>query len=57
VRLGWSRTSLKPGDRVRAQISPLRDPEQHGGTLSTVTLEIGKTFGTNNREQERPNLD
>ena len=58
VRLGWSRTSLKPGDRVRAQINPLRDTEQHGGTLDTVTLvESGKTFGTNNREQERPNLD
>jgi hypothetical protein len=29
-----------------------------GGTLSTVTLlETGKTFGTNNREQERPNLE
>ena len=53
VRLGWSRTSLKPGDHVRAQINPSRDPEQHGGTLSTVTsLETGKTFGTNNREQE-----
>ena len=53
VRLGWSRTALKPGDHVRAQINPSRDPEQHGGTLSTVTsLETGKTFGTNNREQE-----
>jgi uncharacterized protein DUF6152 len=55
ARLGWSRTSLKPGDRVRAQIYPLRDPEQHGGTLGTVTsLETGKTFGTDNREQESP---
>jgi hypothetical protein len=58
VRLGWSRTSLAPGDHVRAQINPLRDPEQHGGTLDTVTrLESGKTFGTNNREQERPDLE
>jgi hypothetical protein len=58
VRLGWTCTSLKPGDRVRAQINPLRDVDQHGGTLSTVTLiGTGKTFGTNNREQERPNID
>jgi Family of unknown function (DUF6152) len=58
VRLGWSRTSLKPGDRVRVQINSLRDPEQHGGTVDTVTLiESGKTFGTNNREQERPDLE
>jgi hypothetical protein len=58
ARLGWSRTSLKPGDRVRAQIYPLRDPEQHGGTLGTVTsLATGKTFGTYNLEQEKPNLE
>jgi hypothetical protein len=49
---------MRKGDRVRAQINPPRDTEQHGGTLSTVTLvETGKTFGTNNREQERPNLE
>jgi hypothetical protein len=43
---------------VRAEINPLRDTEQHGGTLGTVTLlETGKSFGTNNREQERPNLE
>jgi Family of unknown function (DUF6152) len=58
VRLGWTRTSLKAGDRVRAQIFPLSDREQHGGTLERVTsIETGKSFGTNNREQERPNLD
>jgi hypothetical protein len=50
--------TIKPGDRVRARINPLRDTEQRGGTLDTVTLlESGKTFGTNNREEERPNLD
>jgi hypothetical protein len=41
---------------VRAAFTPSRDPEQHGGTLSTVSLlDTGKTFGTNNREQKRPN--
>jgi hypothetical protein len=49
---------MRNGDRVRAQMNPLRDTEQHGGTLSTVTLiETGKTFGTNNRDLERPNLE
>jgi hypothetical protein len=58
ARLGWSRTGLKPGDRVRAQIFPLRDPEQHGGILGTVTsLETGKTFGTYSPEQEKPKLE
>jgi hypothetical protein len=58
VRLGWTRSSLKAGDRVRAQIFPLSDREQHDGTLERVTsLETGKSFGTNNREQEKPNLE
>jgi hypothetical protein len=36
----------------------LATPSSTAGTLDTVTLvESGKTFGTNNREQERPNLD
>jgi hypothetical protein len=34
------------------------DTREHGGTLSTVTLiETGNAFGTNNREQERPDPD
>ncbi len=58
TRLGWTRTSLKPGDRVRADVSPLRDPEEHGGALDTIrSLETGKTYGTNNRVQEKPNLE
>jgi hypothetical protein len=58
TRLGWSRTSLKPGDRVRADVSPLHDPEEHGGALDTITsLETGKAYGTNNRVQEKPNLE
>jgi hypothetical protein len=57
-RLGWSRSSLKPGDRVRAEIHPLSDTERHGGTVERLTsLETGKTYGTNNRAQERPNLE
>jgi hypothetical protein len=33
-------------------------PTSRSGTLERVTsIETGKTFGTNNREQERPNLD
>jgi hypothetical protein len=36
----------------------LRDTDAHGGILDPVTLaESVKTFGTNNREQERLNLD
>jgi hypothetical protein len=43
---------------VRAQIHPLSDTAQHDGTVERVTsLETGKTCGTNNRGQERPNLE
>ena len=43
---------------MRADVSPARDPEEHGGALDTITsLETGKTYGTNNRVQEKPNLE
>ena len=37
TRIGWSRTSLKPGDDVEVQILPLRDGES-GGELKSVTV-------------------
>ena len=37
TRMGWTRKSLKVGDRVEVQIHPLRDG-QHGGSLSKVTI-------------------
>jgi hypothetical protein len=54
--LRWTRISFKPGDPVQASIHPLRDAEEHSGSLQKITsLETGKTFSTNLREQE--NLD
>ena len=37
TRIGWSRHSLNPGDKVELEVSPLRDG-QHGGALNKVTL-------------------
>ena len=37
TRAGWSRQSIKPGDRVSVTLSPLRDGS-HGGSLNSVTL-------------------
>jgi len=55
---GWSRTAVKPGDRVQVEMSPLRDSEKHGGALKKVTLiETGQSFTANLREQERPGLE
>jgi hypothetical protein len=37
TRSGWTRNSIKPGDRVSVEFSPLRDGS-HGGGLKSVTL-------------------
>jgi hypothetical protein len=37
TRVGWTRQSLKAGDRVSVAFSPLRDGS-HGGGLNSVTL-------------------
>lgn len=37
VRIGWSRHSLNPGDKVAIDINPLRDG-RHGGSLKKVLL-------------------
>jgi hypothetical protein len=36
-RLGWSKHSIKPGDKVNIDVNPLRDG-RHGGSLKKVTL-------------------
>ena len=36
-RMGWSKHSLKPGDKVNIDVHPLRDGH-HGGSLKKVTL-------------------
>lgn len=37
TRLGWSRTSVKPGDKVEVEVNPLRDG-QHGGGFRSLKL-------------------
>jgi Family of unknown function (DUF6152) len=37
TRAGWTRQSIKAGDRVSVVLSPLRDGS-HGGSLNSVTL-------------------
>jgi hypothetical protein len=44
TRCGWTRQSLKPGDRVSITFFPLRDGS-HGGGLDSVTLvDTGQTL-------------
>lgn len=55
TRLGWTRPSVKVGDRVLIEIHPLRDGVQHGGSIQKLTsIETGKSYGTNLRELDSP---
>jgi hypothetical protein len=55
LRLGWTRTSVKAGDRVLIEIHPLREGTQQGGSIQKITsVETGKSFGTNIRERDSP---
>jgi hypothetical protein len=57
VRSGWTRTIVKPGDKVQADIHPLRDGTK-GGALRKITLtDTGQSYTYNIRDSERPNLD
>lgn len=55
---GWSRTSVKPGDKVIIEFSPLRDPDRQGGALRKLTLvDTGVVLTANIRAQEQPGLE
>jgi hypothetical protein len=41
VRMGWSRQSFKPGDKITISINPLRDGSK-GGRMVQATLPDGK---------------
>ena len=54
---GWTRNSVKPGDKVVINMAPLRDGKK-GGALKKVTLvDTGKFLTANIRAQERANLE
>ena len=50
IRLGWTRTTIKPGDRVTVRVRPLRDGTP-GGQYMSIILPDGKSLGD---EQKRP---
>lgn len=43
-RQGWTRTTVKPGDKVRVAIHPLRNGDP-GGSLIGIELPGGRTLG------------
>jgi hypothetical protein len=57
TRIGWTRHSFSPGDRVDMQFNPLRDGK-HGGAFAQATLlDTGKVLTSNLREAEKPGLN
>jgi hypothetical protein len=57
VRSGWSRNTIKPGDKVTAEVHPLRDGTK-GAALRKITLaDTGQSFTYSIRDSDRPNID
>ena len=56
TRGGWTRNSVKPGDRVAVDFYPLRDGS-HGGGLKGVTLvDTGQKLSASFADSEKPEL-
>jgi hypothetical protein len=53
TRNGWSKTALKPGDKVVLDINPLRDDSANGGRLVKATLvDSGQVYNTDYKALE-----
>ena len=57
VRSGWTRTIVKPGDKVTVEVHQLRDGTKGGGLRKITLVDTGQSYTYNIRDQERPNLD
>ncbi len=56
TRGGWTRNSVKTGDRVSVEFYPLRDGS-HGGGLNSVTLlDTGQKLSASFAASEKPGL-
>ena len=56
TRLGWTRRSFNPGDRIQVQFHPLRDGRQGGAFAKATFVASGKVLESNLRAQEKPGL-
>jgi hypothetical protein len=57
VRSGWTRTLIKPGEKVAVEVHQLRDGSKGGGLRKITVASTGQSFTYNIRDQERPNLE
>ena len=54
TRNGWTKRTLKPGDKVAVDISPLRDGGKGGGFRRAVLESTGQIFTSDLRNQGKP---
>jgi len=52
-RIGWSRKSIKAGDKIEVEINPLRDGSAGGAFHKATLLETGQVFTASLREAEK----
>jgi len=52
-RIGWTRKSIKSGDKVDVEINPLRDGSAGGAFHKATLLETGQVFTATLREAEK----
>ena len=56
TRLGWTRHSFKPGDKIELQFNPLRDGKHGGAFREAKFLDSGQVLTSSVRDAEKPNL-
>ena len=56
TRMGWTRHSLSPGDRIELSFNPLRDGKHGGAFVKATRLDTGQVLTSNLREAEKPGL-
>ncbi len=54
TRNGWTRHSLKPGDRVSVVFNPMRDGSRGGGLNYVTLLDTGQKLEANFAASEKP---
>lgn len=56
TRSGWTRHSVKPGDKVIVDVNPLRDGKHGGGFRKLTIVATGQVLSGALTDLEKPNL-
>jgi hypothetical protein len=56
TRMGWSRHSFKPGDRIELKFNPLRNGSHGGAFREAKLLDTGQVLTSSLRDAEKPGL-